>query len=113
MHINRGRTVLTKAPNAIDFYSSLEGWIEADKEIAETLSILCSKGYLTVASCAGHTRFRNGYIWFRNGIPAKIPRGTYRDHHGSDSLRWRPNTMKGLRRVHSTLLKWAKKLPKK
>ncbi len=103
-------------PGAKDFYSANNDKVELDADIAKTIKILNSKGYITVASCSGHESadgtVSDGYIWIKD-FPAYIPKGfkkTINNDYGA-CMRWKAKTAKQLEIKLSTLEKWAKALP--
>ena len=102
-------------PDTRDFYGTETGLVELDPEIAKAIQILNSKGYKTIASCAGHTKrefFKNGispgYVWADNYPPGKLPKGLFMCKHGGrPCIRWRPTTSAGLEKAQEALLKYA------
>lgn len=104
-------------PETTDFYGRAPiGLVELDPEIADLIKNLNAKGFVTVASCAGHMddpigKSVCGYIWIHgNRLPDKpIPRGTYICKK-TGCLRWRVRSEKALKLVHLRLKKWGEEI---
>ncbi len=109
-------------PDAVDFYSGSEEWIELDPGIAFSVQLLNNYGYITVASCSGHYvpkygRVSEGYIWIQNfpeNVP--LPPGFTKDSTtlGGSCIRWgrKVKTEEGLKKKWDELEVWAVELPK-
>lgn len=107
-------------PETKDFYGGSKTQVELDPDIAEAIKIFNAKGYITIASCAGHTvdlengGTARGYIWMKNIPIEPMLDGIYID--GDDdrkSLRWDAKTVSQLKNCHKNLLRYANKVASK
>lgn len=112
--------VYFRIPNVVDFYTKGNGVVELDPEIALTIKLLNSKGYRTVASCAGHVVivkgkkfYDSGYILLSKLPKTPLPQGIYAEL-ASDGrgycIRWNFSSEEDLKQIHNELKRYAKSL---